>query len=1639
MVAITLEHELTLMNKLFSCLSMSTSFCFGIMYLARFETQGDGIQWQNIWQSPMAEDTMNFGNATLMMMFDALLYFLIGWYISNVFPSTTYGKQPWYFFLLPSYWGCGACPSTCPPAVESATDHRGMSVHNLHVIYNAKSKHEYQAVCNLSLQLREGEIGTLLGKNGAGKTSTISVLTGTLAPTSGFVYVYGSELQRDYQRARRLLGYCPQYNVLFAHMTVREHLQFFSRLKDVLPEEEIEPDVDRMLVCTGLLPMQHQLASRLSGGLQRRLCVALAFVGGSKLIILDEPTASVDPLARRQIWDLIVQQKRTRTVLLTTHHMDEADILSDQVAIIHQGRLLCSGSPLLLKSKFGCGYRLTVSKHKAKEDGDMSVNGSSSSSASSTSSSTATTEQLKVVAKDGDDKNVMANKLSPSSAVFDEDGSQENMMMLMITDSDSGRVSNNSAATSSPTAATKNQIDLAPFEPLKSFGPVKKRFAELERLNRQKAEQRKQFQPLPRQSALDRPDTKSSDQPAKLMQFINCLIPNAVPLEEGDGQLLVALPSAGVDGQSHDYSTFFCCLDANLARFGFHSYGLSSTTLEEVFLALCALQEANLPLSNTPEAQLQILKHLHSSNGLNNLQSLSSPSPPDSPSPFSAFQSNRKFYQDHTEPIGFVTLKFAQFRGLLLKRAYHTFTNWRTLFYNLILPCVFIAFAMGMTTIKPSLAPDPILPLNPSIYGSEATSFFALKMDTFADQTASTTSHPNSHPPHHPLQWLEQQLAWSEEHFVSDCASPRPGWKVAKCPVVKKSFYTEFPQFLRHFKEYEQTQLKAGCECSECDQFVYSGAVPEPTGTRFGYVYNLSSVDNLRSFLLRTYSLFNDRRYGGWTLHSLPSLNMSSHGSHDPHNWSGSEELTLAQNDNVLLARSARMARSAVSLPTSTGPLLSPLFFIPPSSGRSVVKVWFDNNGWHAIPGYVNALSNALLRSNLARRGMSPDQVRQFSIQAYSQPFHIRSAQLGDQNLMQKAGDAGIALIILVGFSFIPISFAFYLVRERMNEEKQMQRMLGVGTWLYWSCALIWDMLMICAGVLACALILWLFHLPIYTTRMNLPAILLLLLLFGWAMCGAVHLLEKLFTEPSIAFMVIYCATLFVGIHTMLLRLLVDVFQLLQVNDTFRITCERLALIFPPFALMSGLVDITKNHLLAELYLLVGQDVYVNPFSMRLLGIHYLTLSIEGAALMLLNLLFELYRNGDLWFLQTSVSKRLRQTPLTEPSNGFPEDEDVAEERRRILTNGLRPASMVSSHVRDGRGSLAYDKEIMANPMHLIAGNHAKPYETNKYQAFVNDAYVHMESPTEPINKSFSLKRTTPAMANGRNEDILRVVNVSKEFRHPTCGDKGRRRAVDRVTFGLRRGECFGLLGVNGAGKTTLFRMLTGQLRASGGLALVGERQISELLAGTCTQLGYCPQADALDCALTPRQHLTIYATLRGLGSKQRSAVVKQSLQGFQLTEYEHFPVQTLSRGNRRKLCLAIAMLGNPQIMLLVCNFGLKLVLIPHFNILDIFFSFQDEPTSGMDPMSRRCLWFNIQAAVRQKRSVLLTSHRYEMQTYLPHTPILMIILKTFSSSAWRNAMCFALGWQSWSTVGSVVSAVLSISNTGSGRVTRSR
>ena len=191
------------------------------------------------------------------------------------------------------------------------------------------------------------------------------MLTGEVAPTAGYFQIYGRDVRTSWSEARGLVGLCPQGSILPPHMTLAEVVMYYCLMKGT-GRKDAPSEVDRTISSTGLQSHRDYLVTNLSEGLKRRLSLAIAFVGGSKLVILDEPTSGVDPTARHAIWEVISQHRANRTILLTTHHLDEAETLADRVAILHQGRLLCVGSPLALKTEYGSGYTLTLAVKTVK-------------------------------------------------------------------------------------------------------------------------------------------------------------------------------------------------------------------------------------------------------------------------------------------------------------------------------------------------------------------------------------------------------------------------------------------------------------------------------------------------------------------------------------------------------------------------------------------------------------------------------------------------------------------------------------------------------------------------------------------------------------------------------------------------------------------------------------------------------------------------------------------------------------------------------------------------------------------------------------------------------------------------------------------------------------------------------------------------------------------------------------------------------------------------------------------------------------------------------------------------------------------------------------------------------------------------
>jgi len=205
----------------------------------------------------------------------------------------------------------------------------------------------YCAVEKTSFGLEYGECFALLGVNGAGKTTTFKSLTGGITPTSGEVTICGMDIMTHFDKVRKLIGYCPQYDAIFPLMSVEEHLYFYARIKGIRRELR-RTLVEKQIKEMSLEEHRNKPAGTLSGGNKRKLSVAMCVIGNPPIILLDEPSAGMDPEARRFMWSVVAkisQQRKKSAVILTTHSMEEAEALSTKMGIMVKGGVFkCFGS-----------------------------------------------------------------------------------------------------------------------------------------------------------------------------------------------------------------------------------------------------------------------------------------------------------------------------------------------------------------------------------------------------------------------------------------------------------------------------------------------------------------------------------------------------------------------------------------------------------------------------------------------------------------------------------------------------------------------------------------------------------------------------------------------------------------------------------------------------------------------------------------------------------------------------------------------------------------------------------------------------------------------------------------------------------------------------------------------------------------------------------------------------------------------------------------------------------------------------------------------------------------------------------------------------------------------------------------------
>lgn len=235
-----------------------------------------------------------------------------------------------------------------------------ISVHNL-----SKNYKEVEAVSNVSLDIIRGELFSLLGVNGAGKTTMIKLMTALIKPTSGDVSVFGMKYESESKKIKELLNISPQETAIAPNLTVLENLEFMAGIYNI---KNINEKIKELVKLFKLEKVLGRKTKNLSGGYQRRLSLAISLINDPKILFLDEPTLGLDVISRRELWDILKDLKGKMTIILTTHYMEEAEALSDRVAIMKDGHILKIGT---------CKELLKYSKTKSLEDAFIKIVGGS--------------------------------------------------------------------------------------------------------------------------------------------------------------------------------------------------------------------------------------------------------------------------------------------------------------------------------------------------------------------------------------------------------------------------------------------------------------------------------------------------------------------------------------------------------------------------------------------------------------------------------------------------------------------------------------------------------------------------------------------------------------------------------------------------------------------------------------------------------------------------------------------------------------------------------------------------------------------------------------------------------------------------------------------------------------------------------------------------------------------------------------------------------------------------------------------------------------------------------------------------------------------------------------------------------------
>ena len=1472
-----------------------TAFTFAADLLATREGANRGVTWATLYDDPFS-----LGELMGLLLFDALLYAVLAWYLGRVLP-TAYGTPlPWWFVFSPKFWrwpasdidsakrsrlgrnpgsalwdangdleeghvaatsdGIGAAAAAAEAeasangaAVEPVAVEAGIApavvVRGLGKTYNpragggdgsgmfdrlrdclsfADDSRPVHAVKPLSLALYEGQITGLLGPNGAGKSTTIAMLTGMTPPTTGDALIMGHSLRMSLSDARRTLGVCPQMNVLFPALTCAEHLRMFATIKGVAAAD-VETVTREKLREVGLEAKADARSSTLSGGMKRRLQMAMALVGPSRVVLLDEPTSGLDPVSRRDAWRLIRAAAKGRCIVLTTHFLEEADLLCDRVAIISDGRLRCAGSPPFLKNSIGGSYALTLTFDGT--GGDDGVQGNRSTVAQAESA-------MEVVKQHVPDATL--RRARGGEATVELPASAADAFPALFALLEACRTVGDGAA-AKDAVGDDDDAD---------------------------------------------PDASSSTGASPVTQ---------VP-EPTSGQPL-----------------------------RLRGYGVSMTTLEEVFLRLAeddrAREERDGVLAESPQPAERDAAIGCLSMGMN-----------------TATTNRDRTYRTLDDDLYQLPKTANGGEGDARRKVLPASTR-----PGLFAACV--SEPRPRDEVELALFDNPLAAVvddrSPSVAGDADSSDKrkGLGVRAFGEKGGTSTDRTGR------LFYLGKR---GQKQLVDLRQMLRKRYVIARRDRRGFFFQTILPIIVNVmvmcvlFLEVDPTGPSR--DMSVC-------MFTETFGAHGGGIASVPVAGNDTSAATALAWAFNATGGGACAAGEVPSdivngVDMSlwllnSTGA-SPTVPGAPRYLAMVRDDpltpklNITHCTAAAGAVSTPALARSTAVALTESAGLVPADrewiadaagevarvleryGNEPLLVLHNTSAPHALSAALSATHSAIARNitgdNAAR------------IAAVSHPLPLTSAEKESLRVWM---NTLAAYFLLLPFSYLAATYASFVVKECATQATLLQLASGCDLTMYWMGAALWEWANHALICFATWIMFFVFDMTsLIGSSDKAMSTLVLLLAYGASAVPLSFIYSLGFTDHATTIVALSLVNFVTGF------VLVNADFILRNSEQaeIRATGETLSNVwrlFPPFLLGQGLVAIStsqfqidtseKDETESWLDSFQGSDSDPSPFLWELAGrpIFLLCLQAWGyfTLLIVVQRFRSLARQRGLGLEAGSAMAAMVATARSAAArNDASEDEDVTQEAR-IVRAAVTPDEF--DIVIDG-----------LTKVYRTRGNAAAPDSSVSNHGDIFDREV--------LPYQSCAAATCVGGISGLGGSL--------------CAPPATKVAVDNLTLGVRRGERFGLLGVNGAGKSSTLKVLCGDHPPTSGAVAVCGHSVSTNLRKVQRVLGYCPQFDPLLELMTGTETVTMYARLKGISAVDAPPAAAAIIASVGLAHIAHRPCGEYSGGNKRKLSLAMALVGGPRVLLL------------------------DEPSSGMCPLGRRMMWDTIERAA-DGLTVVLTTH----------------------------------------------------------------